>query len=346
MVKANAYGHGLKDIVRLASRFNIQTFAVDNLDEAQSVRALLPAATVFILGVTLSNRYLEVVQGHFIQTVYDLEAIQGLLEAARSVALPARVNLKLETGLHRQGLDAREFTAVIEALKLAGEAVSVFAVGSHLSSSEDLGRSEYTTEQMQIFERLVIQLTEAGIEPRYAHIACSAAALTRPDSQYNLVRLGISLYGHWPSPAVRREVTLGRQRVDLTPVMSWRTTIAQVKQVAPGAQVGYGGRFVANRPMRIAVLPVGYYDGYDRGLGNRSEVLIRGTRCKVLGNICMNMLMVDVSTLPAAKPGDVVTLMGRDGMNAITADDLAEWAGTINYEIITRINPILPRVIT
>jgi alanine racemase len=345
VVKANAYGHGLKEIVRLASRFNLQTFAVDSLDEANLVRSLLPSATIIILGFTLPERFLEVVQGQYVQTVYDVEAIHALREAARSLALPARVNIKLETGLHRQGVDARELDTLIEALKVAGDSVLLYAVGSHFANSEDQTRADYTAQQMQIFEQQVLRITGAGLEPRFAHMACSAAALTRPESHYNLVRFGIALYGHWPSAGVRRQVTLGRTRLDLSPVLSWRTTVAQVKQVAPGAQIGYGGVFTANRPMRIAVLPVGYYDGYDRSLGNRAEVIIRGSRCAVLGNICMNMLMVDVSTVPAAKTGDIVTLIGRDGMHAITAEDLAERAGTINYEIITRINPSLPRVI-
>lgn len=345
VIKSNAYGHGLKETARVALKAGVSTFAVDSIDEALTVRALDAGCTIFILGYTLSARYAEVVSARLIQTVYDVESVQGLAAAARALGTTAYVNLKVETGLYRQGMDARELGAVLEAVQQAGDKLSVYGVGSHFASSEDLDRPEPTFNQMNKFEELVTTLTEHDITPRYAHMACSAAALTKLDAQYNMVRIGIALYGLWPSVGVKRAVVLGRQRIDLVPALAWKTTIAQVKSVAPGAQIGYGGNFVVNRPMRIAVLPVGYYDGYDRKLSGKGEVIIRGTRCPVLGNICMNMFMVDVSTVPAAKVGDTVTLLGRDGMNAVTADDLAERVQTINYEIVTRINPLLPRIV-
>ena len=345
VIKANAYGHGVRETARILLRAGVKVVAVDNIDEALAIRALDAACDIIILGFTMPTRLAEVVSCKAIQVVYDIDTIQGLADTARSQGVVAQVNLKIETGLQRQGMDPRELEAVLEAIAKAGDRVVVAGVSSHFSGSEDLDHPEPTDAQLRRFEQIVSQLHERGLEPRYVHMACSAAALTRYESQYNLARFGIALYGLWPSTAVRRAVTLGRQRVDLAPVLAWRTTIAQVKNVAPGAQVGYGGHFVVNRPMRIAVLPVGYYDGYDRKLSNRGEVIIRGTRCNILGNICMNMFMVDVSTVPAAKAGDVVTLLGRDGMHAVTADDLAERIGTINYEVVTRINPLLPRIV-
>jgi alanine racemase len=345
VIKANAYGHGLREVARLALRANVKTFAVDNVDEALALRALDTACTIIILGVTLPGRFAEVVSCRAVQTVYDAQAIQELAGAAHAQGTTAYVNLKLETGLHRQGADARELESVLEALKAAGDRLVVTGIASHFANSEDVDHPEPTTEQLRRFEHLVTSLTERGLRPEYVHIACSASALTRPETQGNLSRFGIALYGLWPSSSTRRAVTLGRKRVDLAPILSWRTIIAQVKSVGPGAQVSYGGHFVANRPMRIAVLPVGYYDGYDRKLSSRGEVIVRGTRCNVLGNVCMNMLMVDVSNVPGAKAGDMVTLLGRDGMHAVTADDLADRLGTINYEIVTRINPLLPRIV-
>ena len=153
------------------------------------------------------------------------------------------------------------------------------------------------------------------------------------------------MYGLWSSKTQKRQVILGRQNIELHPVISWKTRIAQIKDIPPGATVGYNCTYTANRPLRIAVLPVGYYDGYDRSLSNKGEVLIRGRRCPVLGNVCMNMIMVDVSAVPSVAADDVATLIGRDGMNTVTADDLAAIIGTINYEVVTRINPLLPRII-
>ncbi|MFZ2682150.1 MAG: alanine racemase [Patescibacteria group bacterium] len=345
VIKANAYGHGLTEIARLALRSQVKTFAVDNIDEALAVRALDQACTILLLGVSLPSRLAEVVSCRAVQTVYDAETVTALAEAARSLGTVAYITLKIETGLHRQGMDTRELEGVLEAVHKAGEKIVVSGVSSHFASSEDIDRPEPTLQQMQRFESVLSWLADRGVQPEQIHMSCSAAALTRPEAQYTTTRFGIALYGLWPSASVRRAVTLGRQRVELAPVLSWRTTIAQVKNVVPGAQIGYGGHFVVNRPMRIAVLPVGYYDGYDRRLSGRGEVIVRGTRCSVLGNVCMNMLMVDVSTVPAARAGDTATLLGRDGMNAITADDLADKMGTINYEVVTRINPLLPRLV-
>ena len=345
VVKANAYGHGLKEFVRLALKENVTVFAVDNIDEALAVRALAPAAEILILGYTLPDRLEDVVRSRSIQTVYDQDILVKLAEAGRANGTPALISLKLETGLHRQGLDRRELLAVLEAFGRVKEWIAIVGAGSHFASSEDLDHPVPTVQQTEYFQDCVDYLRTQGIEPTYLHIACSAAALVYPPTQGTLVRVGIALYGLWPSSSVRRTVILGRRRVDLQPVLSWKTVVAQVKALNPGDGVGYGAAYVANRPMRIAVLPVGYYDGYDRGLSNRGEVIIHGVRCAVLGNICMNMLMVDVSHVPGVKAGDVVTLLGRDGMHAVTADDMAERLGTINYEVVTRINPLLPRTV-
>ncbi len=345
VVKANAYGHGLSEVSRLVARANIATFAVDSLDEALMIRSQNPTCTIIILGMTVSSRLAEVVSSRLVQTVYDTATLADLAAAAKALGAQAFVNLKLETGLYRQGMDQRELETMINALATIGDRVAVVGVGSHLASSENLDDPETTRRQLVRFEELVAGLTNHSISPEFVHVACSAAALTRPETHYTMVRFGLAIYGLWPSASVRRAITLGRHRIDLSPALSWCSSLAQIKQVSPGTQVGYGGTFTANRPMRLAVVPVGYYDGYDRKLSNRAEVLVRGTRCKVLGNVCMNMLMVDVSNVSTASRGDRVTLIGRDGMHAVTADDLAERSGTINYEIVTRINPLLPRLI-
>jgi len=182
-----------------------------------------------------------------------------------------------------------------------------------------------------------------GIEPKFIHASCSAAFMVIPDSRLLMNRTGLAIYGLWPSEGVRQMMRL--KGLELTPVLSWKTKIAQIKDIVAGDTVGYGRTFKADRPMRIAVLPVGYYDGYRRNLNNRGQVLINGRKCNILGNICMNMCMVDVSQIPQINVGDIATLLGRDGMNQITAEDLAQLYGTINYEVVTTINPLIPRVV-
>ncbi len=344
VVKANAYGHGLDGMVRLCSQNEVDIFGVDSIDEAQVVRNLVPRATIFILGTTFKERAVDVVRNSAIQTVASLESLLELVEAAKSVGRKALVSLKLETGLNRQGIDGRELSAIMEAVKAADNWLEIVSIASHLASSEEVEQPEPTMEQLQRFQLMCQSLEEQGLRPRYKHIACSAATLLYPASHGNLVRSGLGLYGLWPSAGVKRQVIFGKRRLELMPALSWKTKLVQVKNVAPGARVGYGGSYVANRPMRLGVLPIGYYDGYDRRLANSGEVIIRGVRCPIVGKICMNMTMVDVSQVPGAKREDAVILLGRDGMHAITADDLAEKLSTINYEVVTRLNPLIPRI--
>lgn len=345
VVKANAYGHDLEVMVRLALKEGVEILAVDSIEEAQLVRSLAPRATIFILGATFAERLSEVIQINAVQTVSSTDMLATVAQTAQSVGRRAMVNLKLETGLHRQGMDGRELSAALELLYRSSEWVEVVGASSHFASSEEVERPEITMEQLRLFQEFLTLLESKGIVPTYKHIACSAAALLYPAVHGSMARFGIAMYGLWPDAAVKRQVIFGKRKVDLAPVLSWKTRLAQIKSLQPGDNVGYGGSFVANRPMRLGILPIGYYDGYDRRLANRGEVIMHGVRCPVVGRICMNMTMIDVSQVAAAKMGDVVTLIGREGMHTVSVDDLAEKLQTINYEVVTRINPLIPRVV-
>ncbi|KPJ70313.1 hypothetical protein AMJ51_02305, partial [Microgenomates bacterium DG_75] len=176
------------------------------------------------------------------------------------------------------------------------------------------------------------------------HTACSAAIILYPQTYFDLVRLGISLYGLWPSREVKILVNRSKKpKVELKPVLSWKARVVQVKKVSKGETIGYGRTFRTNREMKIAVVPVGYWDGYDRKLSNNGRVLIKGQFCPIVGRVCMNMFMVDVSEIPHLRLEEEVILIGKQGKNEITVEELAEKIGTINYEMITRINPLIPR---
>ncbi len=344
VVKANAYGTGLREAVTIALSCAIDTFAVDSIDEAIVVRELAPNANIFILGSTVPERLADVYAIDAIQTVYNPETIIELSKHSQRNGRPAKVSIKVETGLNRQGVGPRGLVAMLDAIRAAGDAIHVEGVGSHFASSEE-PTDPMTAFQLRHFAAAVETVAHAGYSPRFVHIACSAAAMVDKNTQGTMTRFGIALYGIWSGKNLKRHVVLGRQNIELHPVLSWKTRIAQIKDIPPGATIGYGATFTANRPLRIAILPVGYYDGFDRGLSNKGEVLVRGRRCPVLGIVCMNMIMVDVSAVPSVALDDVATLIGRDGMNAITAEDVAGIIGTSHYEVVTRINPLLPRVI-
>lgn len=347
VVKANAYGHGTREVVEVCCEEGVDHFAVDSIGEAEEVRDIAgPRATIFLLGAQLPDEYERVVRVGAVQTVSRAEDVTLLGEAARRGGKPVQVTFEIETGLHRLGAQERAVHAMVRAAQREAGWVFVQSIASHFASSEDLSAQWDTKHQNTIFCDAITWLEGQGITPIYKHIACSAATLLEPTMQHTLVRVGIMLYGLWPSPDVRRQGTLGKRHAQLLPVLSLKTTLVHIQDVAPGAAVGYGGSFKANRPMRIGVLPVGYYDGFDRRAASQGFVVIRGTRCPIIGRICMNMCMVDIGGAPAGtKVGDTVTLIGRDGLGVITADDWAQNWGTIHYEVVTRLARHLPRIL-
>lgn len=345
VVKANAYGHDLDTMVRLALTEGINVFGVDSVDEAVQVRKRAPHAEIYILGYTVPERYPDVVGQDFVQTVYRVDHLELLAKESLRQQQVVRVNLKIETGTRRQGVEKQQLEPFFIVLRQNERFIKLHGVSSHFADAEDPDHPEYTSSQHNLFCEALGAIHNAGFTPPVQHIACSAAALLYPETHFTMARFGIAQYGLWSSEQLRRKNRVSKRAIELTPILSWKTRIAQIKDVPAGSAIGYSHGFVTNRPRRIAVLPIGYYDGLRRSYAGPGDVLIRGQRCKIVGNICMNMCMVDVSLLPQAAEGDIVTILGRNGMHQITAEDIAEKTGTINYEAVTAINPLLPRIV-
>lgn len=344
VVKANAYGHGRKEIVQIAARNGVDAFAVDSLDEALHVRELLPSALILVLGYVLHDQLEEAVQAQLDLTVYDHETIRLIETAAAKLARTADVHLKIETGTHRQGVMENDLPEILEMLDQCPH-VRLIGVSTHFASLEDANDTRYAMQQLERFQNAVALVRAAEFDPMWIHCACSAGIILYPDTHGTLARAGISLYGTWPSAALQLAASRHGVKADLTPVLAWKTRIAQVKSVPVGAPIGYGMTEIAKRASRLAVLPVGYADGFDRGLSSVGEVLIAGNRCKVMGRVCMNMTIVDVSAVPNVAVEQEVVLIGRSGRHFLTADELAARAGTISYEILARLNSTLPRLV-
>ncbi|MFH1712065.1 MAG: alanine racemase [Patescibacteria group bacterium] len=343
VVKANAYGHDIDTMVRLLLTEGINLFAVDSIDEAIRVRQRAPEADIFILGYTVPERLEDVIEHSFIQTIYDLTMIDCFLEIALKKRVQARVNLKIETGTNRQGVLVHQLPDLLRQLAREQRFIRLEGVSSHFADAENADDHTLSNAQHARFMEAITVVEQYGLEPRFIHMACSAAALQAPETHHSMIRFGIALYGLWSSESLRVHVRRSKS-VELTPVLSWKTTIAQIKDVPVGDYIGYARGFRTDKPRRIAVLPVGYFDGYRRCYKD-SSVILHGQQCPIIGIICMNMMMVDVSMIPQARVGDTVTLLGRDGMHQVTAEDLAKIANTINYEIVTAINPLLPRIV-
>ena len=344
VVKSNAYGHGMLEVAALAREEGVSWLCVNSLDEAATLRRAGHDARILVMGYVPLAGLDGVVELDLRPVIYNLETARRLDQLAVRAGRHVAVHLKLETGTQRQGIaeeDLSDFVALVRGsrgLKLEG-------VTTHFANIEDSTDHSYAKLQVARFFRLA-ESVRAAAGNVMRHAACSAAALLFPATHLELARIGISLYGLWPS----RETHVsclegGRPSLSLAPVLSWKTRVAQVKGVPEGSFVGYGCTFRTTRPSRIAVLPLGYHEGYDRGLSGVAHVLIRGRRAPVRGRICMNMCMVDVTDIPGVAVEDEVVLVGRQGDEQVTAEQLAAWCGTIPYEIVARIHPAMPRLV-
>ncbi len=338
VVKANAYGHGMELCARAALGAGADWLAVFNLDEALALRRAGLIAPLLVFGPTPAARLAEAAAARVDLTVANPEAAAAVVAAD----VPGlRVHLKLETGTHRQGFLAGQL-APVAALAAHSEIVGAY---SHFADIEDTTDHTFAKEQLAAFAARLAELAALGVTPPLPHVACTAAALLFPDTYFQMVRVGIGLYGLWPSRETLVSVREhGRGEVALRPAMTWKTRVSELKRVPAGVTVGYGRTCKTTRPSLLAVLPVGYANGYDRGLSNTAHVLVRGQRAKLCGRVMMNMSVADVTAVGGVAIGDEVVLLGAQGEERIGAETLAAWCGTINYEIVTRAEPHGPRL--
>jgi len=342
VVKGNAYGHGLAEVADVL-RGEAAWFGVNALHEAEALRRDGHEARVLILGTMHPAQAGAIVRGGFSQAVYDHASLDALDQAATRAGTRARVHLKVETGTNRQGL-AGSALCHLAAEARARAGIELEGAYTHYANVEEAEEFGYAAQQLRRFEQALARV-ETNSPVSVKHTACTAAAILYPQTYFNLVRVGIGLYGLWPSAETKRAACAADRTLALRPALSWKCRIAQIKDVPAGEPVGYGCTFRSERPSRIAVLPAGYYEGLDRGLSNTGAVLIGGRRAPIAGRVCMNMTMVDVTKIPTATAGDEAVLIGRQGDAEISADEMAAWAGTINYEVVTRIAAMLPRVV-
>lgn len=331
VVKANAYGHGMIPVAQTALAHGADWLGVAIPEEGEMLRKAGIDAPILVLGGVNARGAEASVQFDLTQAVFDRERILMLEEAAARLGKCARVHLKCDTGMGRIGVrTAEEEKKVLQAIQ---DSPHVHLTGAFTHFADADGDDDaYSVFQMQAFEKLRSHLP-AGI---LVHAAASAAGIRYPQARYQMVRQGISLYGCPPVP----------QTPPVIPALSWHTEIVHVKTIQPGDCVSYGCMFRANRETRVATLPVGYGDGYHRALSQRAQVLVGGRRCPVIGRVCMDQIMVDVSALPHALAvvGAPVVLMGRQGEEEITAGEMAAWAGTISYEMLLSPSERVPKV--
>lgn len=337
--KSNAYGHGLYDLAPALQEMGVDWFGVDSIVEAATLREKGIRKPILVLGYTLPGRFAEAARHTVSLTISSLENLRALAAVRSRSRL--RVHLKFDTGMHRQGFLPSQWEAAIGLVRKCGRRVEVEGIYTHFASAKDPVQREHTEQQIGEFERAVARFREAGWSP-IRHANATAGVLNYPQAAYDLARVGVGLMGYWPSSATKRAWDT---RIVLKPALSWRTIISEVKTLRKGMGIGYDLTETLKRCSPIGICPIGYWHGFPRSLSRVGEVLVRGRRAKVLGAVSMDMIVIDLSQVEGARVGDVVTVIGRDGRDEITAYEVAGRAGVSHYELLTRLNPLIQKFI-
>ncbi len=348
-VKANAYGHGLIDVACRALECGADALGVARLPEALGLRAAGIAAPVLIFGYTPPADVGDLLRHDLIQTVYSPATARAYAERIGADSPRLKVHLKVDTGMGRLGIlpDARRYvapgmeisgSAVREVLDIAGcKRLMLEGIFTHFASADSADKS-FAQEQFEIFLAFLDRLKRAGLEFKVRHAANSGAIIDMPHTHLDMVRAGVSLYGMYPSEEV------DKSKIDLVPVMALKARIVHLKKVPAGFPVSYGMTHTTASPTTIATIPVGYADGFNRRLSNRGRMLVRGQAAPIVGRVCMDLTMIDVGHIPGVAMEDEVVILGRQKNAVITAEEIAELLGTINYEITSAITARVPRI--
>ncbi len=342
IVKSNGYGHGIKEISEIAIASGADLLGVNSLEEALILKEKFSNVEILIMGEIPALKekipFLEDSKISVVVSRFDE------VEILNHIKNRPKIHLKTDTGMGRLGTRGKTFIRLLE--KIRKNNLTFDGLMTHFASTEDFTEHSYSKLQLSIFHENILEAERQGFQNLVRHAASSASAILFKEAHFDMVRVGISLYGLWPSMQTRLSLSLmGRGEFRLTPALTWKTRVVHIQELETGSLVGYGSTYKTNYPTRIAVLPVGYFEGLDRRLSNQGHVLIRGERARIIGRVCMNMCMADVTHIKDSAIGDIAVIIGESGNESITADDIANSIGTINYEVVAGIHGDIPRII-
>jgi alanine racemase len=348
--KWNAYGHGIPAYLPMAEACGVTHFSVFSANEAEKAlnARTNPETHIMIMGMISDDALEWAVENDISFYTFERGRLDAAVEAAKKPGKQARIHLQLETGMNRIGFEEPEFGRMARFLKSNREFLRVDGLCTHFAGAESMENYERIQEQKQRFQQAVKRFRQELGHIPCIHAASSAALLTNPDTLYNMVRVGITQYGYWPS----REVYMHLQKSDrkqgedpLKRVMRWKSTIMSIKEVPAGSYVGYGQMYKTINNERIATVPIGYTHGFGRNLTNSGYVLVNGERSRVVGLVNMNMLTIDVTSLPDVKRGDEVVIIGNQNGQEITVASFGEMSNNLNYDVLARLPEDIPRVV-
>ena len=338
VIKADGYGHGAVQIAEMMERWNyIWGFAVATLDEAVVLRTEGIQKPILVLGCVFPDQYMEMLKHEIRMNIYTEEMAESISRMAAREGKTAYMHIKLDTGMSRLGFGINEQSA--ETIKRISKMPNVNMEGifTHFTKADEKDKS-FTKKQIQEFVWMTERLKEKNVRFTYEHCSNSAGIIDVPEANFDIVRAGISTYGLYPSEEV------DKTNVKLKPALALKSHVGFVKEIERGTPVSYGGTFVAKEKMKIATIPVGYADGYPRSLSNKGYVLIRGKKAPILGRVCMDQFMVDVTQIEGVSFGDKVTMIGKDGNEILPVEVLSELSGRFNYEFVCDLGKRIPRV--
>ncbi|MEX1062993.1 MAG: alanine racemase [Balneolaceae bacterium] len=348
VVKANAFGHGIGSFVPMAEKAGVHHFSVASGREAWEVKQVCSGdAGIMIMGILYNEDLRWVIENDVEFFVFDLQRLEKAARASKAIGKKAMIHLEVETGGNRTGLEESQLDRALSFLDRNSRYLQFEGFCTHFAGIESLSNQFRIKQQQQKFSRLCKQVIKRGPVPERFHTACSAAALAFPETVMDLVRIGTAQYGMWPGPDIYNLHLLqtGKSKdAPLKRVLTWKTDVMHIKNLEKGDFVGYGTSYQAPEDMRIAVLPIGYSNGYPRALSNRGEVLIHGKKARVVGLINMNVFMVDVSRIPEVAAGDEVVLIGRQKKKVISIRSFSEYTNVINNELVSRLPEAIPRI--
>ena len=338
VIKTDGYGHGALPIAQEIEHVDyLWGYAVATVDEAMMLVDDGRKKPILVLGISFPEHFAAIIRNDIRACVCDFETAKKLSDIAVSKDKICHIHIKIDTGMSRIGFQVSEDTADIISQISQLPNLNVEGIFTHFANADEIDKTP-TYVQMDLFKRMCDMLTERNVHIPIKHCSNSAGIVDIPDANMNMVRAGIILYGLWPSADVNK------QGMDLRPVMSLKSHISYLKELEPGRKVSYGGTYQTTEMQKIATIPVGYGDGYARSLSNKGYVLIRGKKAPICGKVCMDQFMVDVSHIDGVRVGDAVTLLGTDGRESITMEELGDLSERFNYEFACLITPRVPRV--
>lgn len=347
VIKGNAYGHGIENIVPLAERSGIRHFSVFSAKEAYEVLAVTSEGSrIMIMGYLDDEELSWAIENGIEFFVFDWGRLGKAVGIAKQLGQKARLHLEVETGFNRTGFEYHQINKVAAFLNANRSHFEFEGLCTHFAGAESLANYLRIKNQLAQYRKYARYLGRQGLHPNYRHTACSAAALTYPTTIMDMVRFGIAQFGYWPSPEThmfrfRKATSRGD---DLKRLLSWKSRVMVVKQVEAGQFIGYGSSFLTNKKTLIAIIPVGYANGFSRSLSNTGRVLIRGRRVPVIGTVTMNTMTVNVTDVPNVEKGDEVVIVGKQGRLSISIASFCEMSNQLNYQLLTRLPPDIPRI--